>query len=375
VQQEDLMTDNQVLSRRRMLGTVGAAGAGLLVAGRTPVSSLFGGDEALAASSCASLTPAKEIGPYFVEEKLNRSNITTDPDTGVAVAGVPLALKLTLMNENNGCEPLAGAQVDIWHAAPSGLYSDESGEGTSGKRYLRGYQLSDSSGLVQFTTVYPGWYSGRAVHVHARIRTFDSSGNATYDFLAQLFFDDSLTDTVYTQSPYSARATRDTRNADDRVYGSDGASVLLNLASDGSGGYVGTFTFGLGDASDSSGSTTTTTTTTPTTTTTTASGTTDTSVAASLAAASCTRGALGTRTLHARVRTKEAVSLDVRLLRGSKLVARKQVTSLASGTHTVSVPIARRVSAGRVTLSVTATDASSNRKVLTRILRIPARMA
>jgi protocatechuate 3,4-dioxygenase beta subunit len=371
VQQEDLMTQQPMLSRRRMLGTVGAAGAGLLVAGRTPVASLLGGDDALAASSCASLTPAKEIGPYFVAEKLNRSDITTDPDTGVAVAGVPLALKLTLLNEDSGCAPLAGAQVDIWHAAPSGLYSDESAEGTAGKRYLRGYQVSDSSGLVQFTTVYPGWYSGRAVHIHARIRTFDSSGTATFDFLTQLFFDDALTDTVYATTPYSTRGTRDTRNADDRIYGSDGASVLLNLAADGSGGYVGTFTFGLSDSNESGGTTTT---TTPATTTTTSPAT-DTSVAASLGAASCTRGALGSRTLHARLRTKESVSLDVRLLRGSKLVARKRVTSLASGTHTVSVPIARSVGAGRVTLSVIAKDASSNRKVLTKILSIPARLA
>jgi protocatechuate 3,4-dioxygenase beta subunit len=361
------MTPQQMLSRRRMLGTLGAAGAGLLVAGRTPVASLLGGGDALAASSCASLTPAKEMGPYFVEEKLNRSDITTDPDSGVAVTGVPLALKLTLLNETDACAPLAGAQVDIWHAAPSGLYSDESGEGTAGKKYLRGYQVSDASGVVQFTTVYPGWYSGRAVHIHARIRTFDSSGTATFDFLSQLFFDDTLTDAVYATSPYSSRGARDTRNANDRVYGSDGASVLLDITPDGSGGYIGTFTFGLSDASDTGG--TSTTTTMPSAT----SPATDTTVAASLVATSCSRGALGTRTLHARLMTEETVSLDVRLLRGSKLVARKHVASLASGAHTVSVPIARTVRAGRVTLSVTAKDASSNRKVLTRILSIPQR--
>jgi protocatechuate 3,4-dioxygenase beta subunit len=355
------MHTNASLSRRRMLGAAGAAGVGLLVAGRTPVGSLLGGDPADAAS-CVALTPAKEIGPYFVEEKLNRSNVTTDPDTGVAIAGVPLSLTLTLLDEDNGCAPLAGAQVDIWHAAPSGLYSDESVEGTSGKRWLRGYQVSDASGQVSFTTVYPGWYSGRAVHIHARIRQFDSAGNATYDFISQLFFDDTLTDTVYTRSPYSARSARDTRDAADRVYGSDGASVLLKIAADGSG-YAATFTFGLSPSNAGSSATTTTT----------AAGTKDTSVAAPLAAASCTRGSLGTLTLHARISAKEAISLDVRLLRGSTVVAHKTVASLAAGAHTVNVPIGRNVSSGRVTLSVTAKDTSANTKVLTRILSIPAR--
>jgi protocatechuate 3,4-dioxygenase beta subunit len=353
-----------------MLGAAGAAGVAL-VAGRTPVGTIFGGDNAYAAS-CVALTPSKEIGPYFVEEtKLNRSDITTDPDTGVAISGVPLALKLTLLDEDDGCAPLVGAQVDIWHAAPSGLYSDESAEGTSGKRWLRGYQLSDASGVVAFTTVYPGWYSGRAVHIHARIRQFDSSGKATYDFISQLFFDDSLTDTVYTKAPYSSRGARDTRDSTDRVYGSDGASVLLQMQSDGSGGYVGSFTFGLSPSNAASGTTTTTTTTTPATG---SGGSSDTSVAATLAAASCTRGALGTRTLHARITSKEALaSLDARLLRGSKVVAHRRITALPAGSHSVAIPIAKTVAAGRVTLSLTAKDTSANTKVLTRILSIPRR--
>jgi protocatechuate 3,4-dioxygenase beta subunit len=365
------MNTNASLSRRRMLGAAGAAGVGLLVAGRTPVSSVFAADEASAAS-CASLTPVKTIGPYFVEEKLNRSNITTDPGTGVAVAGVPLVLKLALVDEDSSCSAFAGAQVDIWHASPGGLYSDESVEGTSGKQYLRGYQVSDANGLVQFTTVYPGWYSGRAVHIHVRIRTFDSSGAATYDFLSQLFFDDTLTDTVYTKAPYSSRGTRDTRNAGDNVYGSDGASLILDMHADGSGGYVGSFTFGLSKSNQGGGSSSAASGSTPPTSSP-ATGTSDTSVAATLAAASCTRGSLGTRTLHARISSKEAVSLDVRLLRGSKVVARKKVSSLAAGAHTVNVPIGRSVGAGRATLSVTAKDTRANTKVLTRILSIPAR--
>ena len=159
---------NTVINRRTLVRTAGATGAGLLVATRTPVASLFGPGDASAAATCASLTPAKTIGPYFVEEKLNRSDLRTDPATGAVTAGVPLALDLTLVDEDASCAPFAGAQVDLWHADPSGKYSDESVEGTSGKKYLRGYQVSDANGKVAFTTVYPGWYSGRAVHIHVR---------------------------------------------------------------------------------------------------------------------------------------------------------------------------------------------------------------
>jgi protocatechuate 3,4-dioxygenase beta subunit len=387
------MDTNHSLSRRRMLGAAGAAGIGVL-ATRTPISSLFGSDTADAAS-CASLTPVKTIGPYFVEEKLDRSNITTDPDTGAVVSGIPLALTLTLLDEDNGCAACSGAQVDIWHASPAGKYSDESSEGTSGTRYLRGYQVSDAAGVVHFTTVYPGWYSGRAVHIHVRIRKFDSSGNATYDFLSQLFFDDSLSDTVDATSQYSSRGTRDTRNAADNVYGSDGAMLILNMQADGSGGYTGTFSFGLSQSNQGGGSSSAGGGTAPTTGSTgssgssssgssssssgsssTTSGTTaDTSVSASLAAVSCTRGALGTRTLHARLKTKEAVSVEVKVLRGSKVVARRTIAKVPAGAHTLALPIGSSVHAGRATLSLTAKDTSANSKVLTKILQIPARSA
>jgi protocatechuate 3,4-dioxygenase beta subunit len=148
------MEITQHLTRRQLVGAgAGLAGAGIALGiGNGPARAL--------AASCGTLTPVKTIGPYFVEEGLNRSDITTDPGTGAVVAGIPLVLDLTLIDDDNGCVPLAGAQVDIWHASPGGLYSDEASEGTSGKKYLRGYQVSDAQGNVTFKTVYPGWYSG-----------------------------------------------------------------------------------------------------------------------------------------------------------------------------------------------------------------------
>jgi hypothetical protein len=123
------MNAETIVNRRTFMRSAGVAGAGLVVATRTPVASLFGSADAAAAGTCASLTPSKTIGPYFVEEKLNRSDIRTDPATGAVTTGVPLVLNLALVNEDGGCEPFAGAQVDIWHADPSGKYSDESVEG------------------------------------------------------------------------------------------------------------------------------------------------------------------------------------------------------------------------------------------------------
>jgi len=353
------MNTETIVNRRAFVRGAGAAGAGVLVAARTPVASLFGSADATAASTCASLTPAKTIGPYFVEEKLNRSDITTDPASGVVTSGAPLALDLTLLNEDDGCSPLAGAQVDIWHADPGGKYSDESVEGTSGKKYLRGYQVTGSDGKVAFKTVYPGWYSGRTVHIHVRVRTFDTGGTATYDFLTQLFFDDALTDTVYKQAPYNTRGTRTTRNADDNIYGSDGATLIPSLKPDGDGGYAGSFTFGL--SAGTSGSATS------------ASTAGGASVGAALASATCTRSALGVRSVAAKLRTTEQVALDVRLRRGSRTIAQRTVTAVGAGTRTVRLPLSKAVRSGRATLQIIVRDTSGNRKVLSKIVQVPAR--
>lgn len=357
---------DQRLSRREAIGAAGAATVGLVLAGgtRTPVAGWLGADTAEAAA-CASLTPAKEIGPYFVEEKLNRSDIRVDPSTGQAVAGVPLALNWTLVDETNGCAPVVGAQVDIWHAAPDGKYSDEAVEGTTGKKYLRGYQVSDASGKVNFTTVYPGWYSGRTVHIHVRIRVFDSSGTATYDLLTQLFFDDAVTDGVYTVAPYNTRGARNTRNADDRIYGSDGATVQPALTGDNASGYGQEFTFGL----TSTGATTPGTTTTGDDTT----ALTDTTVKASLLSGKVVRTALGSRVLQVKLKNLEAVSVDLRLLRGSKQVKRRKLKFKATGTHTLKLSLPKATTSGRATLDLTVTDSAGNEKVLTKALRVPRR--
>src|SRR3954470_18768061 len=193
-----------VLSRRRTLAMLGGAGV-LAATGK------------LNAANCVSLAGAQTEGPYWVEENLNRSDIRTDPSDGSLRPGVLLNLKVNLVNESGStCVPLAGARVDIWHCDAGGIYSDEAQNNSSGKKFLRGYQVSDDNGSVNFITVYPGWYNGRTVHIHVRIRTYQGTTKLD-EFVAQVFFDDTLTDTVFTNAPYNTRRARDTRNSNDTV--------------------------------------------------------------------------------------------------------------------------------------------------------------
>lgn len=184
--------------------------------------------------------PALTEGPFFVDERLNRSDIRSDPSNNTIKPGTPIKIKFNVFRtSSSACTPLAGALLDLWHCDATGGYAGVSGQGNPnnlGQKFLRGYQLTDSNGAVEFTTIYPGWYSGRTVHFHYKIRLFDGA-TRTYDFTSQLMFDDTLTDTVFLQAPYSDRPNRNTRNSNDNIYQSGGSTLLLNLTADGQGGY------------------------------------------------------------------------------------------------------------------------------------------
>ena len=111
---------------------------------------------------------------------------------------------------------------------------------TTGQKFLRGYQVTDTNGAATFTTIYPGWYRGRTVHIHFKVRTGSGSGQSA-EFTSQLFFDEALTDQVYTQEPYASKGQRDTLNSTDNIYD----DLLLLTATQTDQGYTATFDIGL----------------------------------------------------------------------------------------------------------------------------------
>ena len=233
----------RILSRREVLaflGAAGAAGAGAL---------LWRPGLAEAQSVPCVVVPEQMEGPYFVEEKLNRSDIRTDPANGQARPGTPLeiALRVSRMGATGGCAALAGAVVDLWQCDAAGLYSDVRDTqvkfDTRGQKFLRGHQVTDAEGLVRFTTIYPGWYPGRAVHIHFKIRT-NPAGQRGNDFTSQLYFDEALTDKVHARDPYAAKGQRNMTNDKDGIYRNGGKQLMLKLTEK-SGGYAGTFDVAL----------------------------------------------------------------------------------------------------------------------------------
>lgn len=197
------------------------------------------------APSCI-VKPQQTEGPYFVDEKLNRSDIRSDPADGSVKPGVPLRLVFHVSQvDGRSCKPLTGATVDVWHCDALGVYSDVTDRSfsTVGKKFLRGYQVTDTNGTVEFVTIYPGWYQGRTVHIHFKIRT-DSVSERDYEFTSQLYFDDSLTDQIHAQPPYAAIGQRTLKNDEDGIFQQEGEQLMVQLTKEAEG-YVGTFDIGL----------------------------------------------------------------------------------------------------------------------------------
>lgn len=228
------------LTRRQALVILGATGMSTLAGCPTETT----GDNSTTNANTNSgdgtpscvLTPEATEGPYFVDELLNRSDIRSDTATGDVEDGVRLRLRITVYQKDSGaCSALEGAVVDVWHCNAEGNYSDVAANSTVGRKFLRGYQTTDAAGVVEFTTIYPGWYSGRTVHIHFKIRVDDT------EFTSQLYFDEDVTADVFAQDPYNSRGAPDTTNARDNIYNDE---TLLNLSADGDG-YLATFDVAL----------------------------------------------------------------------------------------------------------------------------------
>ena len=178
------------------------------------------------------LAPEMTEGPYYIPGEKVRRDITEGKP------GTPLSLRLTVVDAST-CKPVPRAAVDIWHADAGGLYSGEGMLQTDGQTFLRGIQRTDPKGVATFQTIYPGWYMGRAVHIHVKVHL---GGRVVHT--GQLFFPDALTDVVYKKAPYSKRPGPDVLNDADSIYRNGGSKSMLSLRRRGAG-YVGVIAMGV----------------------------------------------------------------------------------------------------------------------------------
>jgi protocatechuate 3,4-dioxygenase beta subunit len=175
-----------------------------------------------AAGSACVLYPAQTLGPCYAQMPPTREDISD------GVTGLPVRLALLVVG-SDGCTPIPNASVDIWHSGFNGVYSafqtgticNPGSENVLSKRYCRGVQVTDANGRVNFSTIFPGWYTGRTIHIHFTVR-LGSREAAT----SQLYFQDALSDEILTQGEYAARSgRRDTTNANDGTFRSGGATA------------------------------------------------------------------------------------------------------------------------------------------------------
>ncbi|WCD98018.1 intradiol ring-cleavage dioxygenase [Streptomyces sp. HUAS 31] len=271
------------ITRRRALAVTGGtvAAGGLAVAGyqaafadtatTTAEEATTASASASESSGCMTLMASVTEGPYYLDGALVRKDITEGK------SGVPLMLRLTVVDATDGCTPVKGAAVEIWHCDAWGYYSgyttanpggsapaeSEDGSTADDDTYLRGYQIAGANGAVKFETIFPGWYTPRTCHIHLKVHTGGQKEDGTYEggkvnHTGQLFFDDTIAEEIFTLEPYSKHSGSYTTLDDDMVYDGGGASSgLLTLEAvhkkDPSKGYKGFLTVAVDPDAENTG--------------------------------------------------------------------------------------------------------------------------
>ena len=238
--------ESKRLPRRELLATLGAGfGAALSACASsspTAASTVTNtGTTGGTGSSCA-ITPSETEGPYPDKTGMLNNPAFFRRDVTEGRPGLPVTLTLTIVNVNSGCSPVSNASVEIWQCDASGNYSEYSQPGYdgTGKTFLRGLQTSDANGQVTFTTIYPGWYAGRATHIHVEVFRGSSLVKTT-----QIAFPEDVTRAVYATGVYASKGQSSTTNGGDNVF-SDGTQYeMAALSGDTTSGYTATLTIGI----------------------------------------------------------------------------------------------------------------------------------
>jgi protocatechuate 3,4-dioxygenase beta subunit len=153
-------------------------------------------------------------------------------------SGTTLTLTITVVNTNNSCAPVENAQVEIWQCDAAGNYSQYGSQ--TAQTFLRGLQTTNSNGEVTFTTIYPGWYQGRATHIHVEVVRNGASAKVT-----QIAFPESTNAAVYGTGVYASRGSNPTSNTQDNIFADSLASELASVSGDAASGMTATFRVGI----------------------------------------------------------------------------------------------------------------------------------
>ncbi|WP_029044712.1 intradiol ring-cleavage dioxygenase [Cupriavidus sp. amp6] len=196
----------------------------------------IGTAEAQAPAACL-LTPEATEGPFYLDDALMRADIRDGRP------GQPLRLRLRVVEARRGCAPVQGALVSVWHCDANGSYSGESATNRQ-TRYLRGVQATGADGVATFTTIYPGWYPSRAIHIHFKVLLAQSEV-----LTSQLYFDDALSRQVLRSHPaYGAHGVPTRPTTGDPIAGSRPSTVRVNQPGDTGSALEGEFTVGIARA-------------------------------------------------------------------------------------------------------------------------------
>jgi protocatechuate 3,4-dioxygenase beta subunit len=228
----------KAMRRREAIGVLGAAGAAAIAYGcggasASPTSPSTTTATTTGTNAACAVTPTETAGPYPSLNDFFRSDIRDGK------SGTLLTLTIRVVSVNSSCAPVSNANVEIWHVDAAGNYSQYGTQTT--QTYLRGIQTTNQSGEVVFTTIYPGWYQGRATHIHAEVTIGGRSVKVT-----QIAFPETVNNAVHATGVYASRGTNPTSNASDDIFADSLASELVTPAADPTGGYAVTFQIGIG---------------------------------------------------------------------------------------------------------------------------------